>query len=382
MLDPLGPPPQWLQDLVQPLAEKLSLHSIVPHVHEILLSFVFYQLLQSVVSPWLSTRLFPKFYPNFPARTKLNWDIHVVSLVQSSLINILALYVMFMDNERKNMTSGERVYGYLGSSGLIQGMATGYFIWDLIVSTVHIKIFGIGLWFHAISALWVFSLGFRPFVNYYGPTFILYELSSPFLNFHWFFDKVNMTGGRAQWYNGMMLLAVFFSCRLVWGTWQSVRVFLDIFGAYTQSNGAASQLEPFDINSMIFKDTGSCVDEVCSKATAEVSRFAQYNAGGIPFWLVLTYLGSNLILNSLNFYWFYKMIDTVLKRFRTPAAKDKKLEAKAEKLDAQEIVIEAAAKLEEENFFINGSADAGEPKVPIAVVSGSTTATGARRRKA
>ena len=31
-------------------------------------------------------------------------------------------------------------------------------------------------------------------MNYYGPVFILYELSSPFLNFHWFFDKLGMTG--------------------------------------------------------------------------------------------------------------------------------------------------------------------------------------------
>jgi hypothetical protein len=33
----------------------------------------------------------------------------------------------------------------------------------------------------------------RPFLNYFAPTFILYELSSPFLNIHWFLDKVNMT---------------------------------------------------------------------------------------------------------------------------------------------------------------------------------------------
>src|ERR1700730_1062100 len=71
----------------------------------------------------------------------------------------------------------------------------------------------------------------RPFVNFYGPTFILYELSSPFLNFHWFFDKLNMTGSRAQLYNGLILLATFFSCRLVWGTYQSVRVYQDVWAA-------------------------------------------------------------------------------------------------------------------------------------------------------
>jgi hypothetical protein len=160
MLDPLPPPPKWLQSYTQPWADYWALPTLTLHIHEIILSFVFYQVIQSVVSPWLSTTLFPKIYPKFPRRTRLNWDIHVVSLIQSTLINIIALWVMFVDEERKTMTHGERVYGYDSACGMVQALATGYFVWDLIVSTVHVNIFGIGLWFHAISALWVFSFGF------------------------------------------------------------------------------------------------------------------------------------------------------------------------------------------------------------------------------
>ena len=40
--------------------------------------------------------------------------------------------------------------------------------------------------------------------------------------------------------------------------------------------------------------------------------------GTVPVWLAVTYLGSNIVLNSLNFYWFGKMIETVRKRFRPP----------------------------------------------------------------
>ena len=54
----------------------------------------------------------------------------------------------------------ERVYGYTGASGLIQGLAAGYFVWDLFVSTRYVKIFGIGIWAHAVTALLVFSFGF------------------------------------------------------------------------------------------------------------------------------------------------------------------------------------------------------------------------------
>lgn len=144
----------------------------------------------------------------------------------------------------------------------------------------------------------------RPFVNFYGPTFILYELSSPFLNMHWFFDKLHMTGSRAQWYNGILLLASFFSCRLLWGTYQSIRVYQDVWAGlhYKELPGAASA------------GVGGRDDW-----EAGIMRFAK--EGSVPTWLACTYLGSNIVLNTLNFYWFGKMIETVKKRFRGPQTK-------------------------------------------------------------
>lgn len=56
--------------------------------------------------------------------------------------------------------AGERVLGYTGACGLVQAMAVGYFVWDLIVSTLHIGDFGIGLFLHAVSALAVYMFGF------------------------------------------------------------------------------------------------------------------------------------------------------------------------------------------------------------------------------
>ncbi|WEW55015.1 hypothetical protein PRK78_000442 [Emydomyces testavorans] len=391
MLDPVPPPPAWLQTLIRPFTEYASLPSLQYHIHEVLGAFVFYQLVQSVISPIVSSWLFPNIYPKFPRRTKLNWDVHVVSLVQSTIINTVALWVMFVDEERKSMNAGERVFGYSGASALIQALATGYFLWDLIVSTVHVRVFGLGLWFHAVSALWVFGLGFRPFVNFYSPVFILYELSSPFLNFHWFFDKVNMTGSRAQWYNGMILLSVFFSCRLLWGTYQSVQVFRDIFKALGQTRASSTLRAPFDIHTMIFQARNAtlCVEESCIKANDEISKFAHHQQSGIPLWLVFTYLGSNLVLNSLNFYWFSKMIEAVMKRFRDTADDRAKRELTPQVMEkeAEAMILQAAATLEEEErIFINGRMkdDESEDQKYGTAASSGTQKKGpsARRRKA
>ena len=160
MLDPFLANPPLLSALSTPIARFFNLPTLPLHIHEVLIAFIFYHLINIYGSPWISRRFFPNIYPNFNKRTKLNWDVHVVSFVQSCLINFLALWVMYTDVERKHLDWRERVYGYTGAAGMIQGFAAGYFLWDLCVSAIHVSIFGWGMLAHAIAALIVFSLGF------------------------------------------------------------------------------------------------------------------------------------------------------------------------------------------------------------------------------
>jgi hypothetical protein len=183
-----------------------------------------------------------------------------------------------------------------------------------------------------------------------------------------------MTGSRAQWYNGMALLAMFFSCRLIWGTWQSIVVYTDMWKALQQTWTAhASPLSaPANVNAHVFyptRDGGMCIDETCARANAEVSRFKDYTAGGVPTWLVLTYVVSNLILNFLNYFWFSKMVETVLKRFRTPEKKDNKHENRED--IARKLVLEAAAQLEEDESAFRGEL----PLSPEQIASGIDVGT-------
>ena len=63
------------------------------------------------------------------------------------------------------------------------------------------------------------------------------------------------------------------------------------------------------------------------------------NPEDIPLWLALTYLGSNVVLNTLNFYWFGKMIETVKKRFRPKVEEQAKKEEEREG-EVETIVVE------------------------------------------
>ncbi|KAI9796560.1 MAG: hypothetical protein M1833_006124 [Piccolia ochrophora] len=305
MEDPLFPAPAIAVELVQPTANLVGLSTLPFHVHEILLAFLTYQAIFVIAAPAVSRRLAPKTYESLSFGSRVNWDVHVVSMVQALFINACALWVIWTDVERTRMSWQERLWTYTGATGMVQAFAAGYFLWDLMVSVMHFRILGPGSLVHAISTLLVTSIGFRPFANYYGLNFILYELSTPFLNIHWFLDKLGMTGSRIQLYNGLMLVATFGGCRLIWGTYQSVLIYQDVWTAWTSDVPTGEKYAPLP---------GATVEEVL-----------RHQQQSMPTWLAGSYLGANTILSVLNFYWFERMIAAVRKRF------DPKGEAKAEK---------------------------------------------------
>ena len=76
---------------------------------------------------------------------------------------------------------------------------------------------------------------------------------------------------------------------------------------------------------------------------ADVMTFAR--EGQVPIWLASTYLTSNIILNTLNFYWFGKMIETIRKRFKGHATTenhdwaDRKAALKKKAAEAEDVVV-------------------------------------------
>ena len=161
MLDPfpLRAPP-FLVALAEPVAARYGLYTLPHHLHELLFACLLYTFVGAVLSPRLSTWLFPRTYPALSARTRLNWDVHMVSLVQSVLITALSAWAMAADSEASGMDWIGRVYGYTGMLGMVQALAAGYFFWDLLVSLCRVDVFGWGFVLHAFSALFVFGFGF------------------------------------------------------------------------------------------------------------------------------------------------------------------------------------------------------------------------------
>lgn len=159
MRDPIAPPLLLVQ-LGQRMAGRLGLATLPYHVHEILLGFFGYHLVLHVLSPAVSQLVCPKAYNGFNKRTRLNWNIHWVSMIQALFINTAALWVIFKDGERHQMDWRGRLWAYTPASGMVQGFAAGYFLWDLQISIQYMSLDGPSALLHAIGALAVTCIGF------------------------------------------------------------------------------------------------------------------------------------------------------------------------------------------------------------------------------
>lgn len=162
----------------------------------------------------------------------------------------------------------------------------------------------------------------------------------------------------------MALIGSFFGARLVWGNWQSVLCFQDIWNAVKLPVGGPASVTANDVAAEIFipRNGELCLGKAsCVAAQAEVMKYTSTSTGPVPRWLALTYLTSNLVLNSLNIHWFGKMIATVKNRFEEkPAPPNADGDVKTKSLAdgaaesrkrADSVVLEVANGLEEDDFI-------------------------------
>jgi len=140
-------------------------------------------------------------------------------------------------------------------------------MWDVLECLTNYE--GIGFVSHGVACLLIYLCSFRPFLAYYAAHFLIWEVSTPFLNLHWALDKTKQTGSTVQLVNGVVFMTLFFCVRLMYGGYQS---------------------------SQFWRTLGDIMDKV-------------------PLPLLLVYAFGNILLQGLNWFWFYKMILAMRKRF-------------------------------------------------------------------
>ncbi|EIM89588.1 DUF887-domain-containing protein [Stereum hirsutum FP-91666 SS1] len=241
----------------------LAVPRLQPHIGTLLLSYVSWTAIQYGLAPALCRKIVGKDeWEKLNGRAKNGWTTHVVSMFHSLLVVPIAfrsLDVPALDHDR--------AFGWDDSVAKLYAISSGYFVWDSVESLIHYE--DIGFTVHALACLGIYLFSFRPFLAYYGARFLLWEISTPFLNIHWFIDKTGNTGSLAQMINGVFLLGTFAGTRLVYGGIMSYRFFHTLRAIHHQ----------------------------------------------IPFFIALFYGVGNVVLQFLNWFWFTKMIAALQKRF-------------------------------------------------------------------
>ncbi|GMG40080.1 unnamed protein product [Ambrosiozyma monospora] len=111
-------------------------------------------------------------------------------------------------------------------------MALSYFIWDTLISLFYVGYFGVGFLVHGIVSTIVFTIGvFHPYIHYYCPLFLLFEISTPFLNVRWVGLKFDVLSESFKLVNNAILMLIFFFVRICWGWYQVVQLGKDFYNA-------------------------------------------------------------------------------------------------------------------------------------------------------
>jgi len=188
--------------------------------------------------------------------------VHAVSVI------CIAFWIL-LDPEETRETELDRLYGFSDRANLLFAHSCGFFLWDIFVCLGASKI-DVGFLCHAIACFVCYLFGQYPYLHYWGVRFLLYELSTPFLN--------AMLIMRQLGYQGTLhdVLKNLFGY-----TFLVVRIF---YGFY--------------ISAYFTKDSVELLQSGRAHSTFAVSY----------------YLLANVVLNGLNSFWLYKMLLTRSKK--------------------------------------------------------------------
>ncbi|KAH6918382.1 TLC domain-containing protein [Coprinopsis sp. MPI-PUGE-AT-0042] len=247
------------------LVDTLGLTHLPPHLPVFYVSLLGFTLVHLVLAPLLSAKFAPQSWQALKGRKARNsWSIHVVSQVHALVVVPMAMWAIWNEGPE---TEQNRAFGWDDRIGQAYAVALGYFVWDTLDAVYNFT--DVGFVIHGVACSLIYAMSFRPFVAYFGIRCLLWEISTIFLNIHWFLDKTNRTGTNLQLVNGGLLLFSFFSIRMVYGGSVCYNFFKVLLNVHDQ----------------------------------------------VPWFYALVFGGGNFALQGLNWLWFSKMITAIRKRF-------------------------------------------------------------------
>ncbi|QLQ80218.1 hypothetical protein HG537_0D02190 [Torulaspora globosa] len=208
--------------------------SILSNLHSIIYVALFYQVCfllgKWVIFPPAAHLMHPE--DSYRRRKLVNQSsVHFVSFVQSIVILYVSFECLLSSNYQSEYgTATDRIFTSHRDTEIVCVFAIGYFLWDIYISVFYSTLPFV---LHAVVSTLVFCIGLKPYIQYYAPVFLLFELSNPFLNIRWFavryFRRNSPLLNCLQTLNNLILLLMFFSARICWGWFQIGKLVYDFY---------------------------------------------------------------------------------------------------------------------------------------------------------
>lgn len=140
----------------------------------------------------------------------------VIKLVNEAhnLIQVpLAFYVMNQPEVNQN-----KLYGMTRASKALNAIGAGFFLQDMVQVIRRFDVVGVGMLLHAgvCCPIYMYS-SLQQRAQYFSAGHMLWEISTPFVHAREIMARMGMGKTKIYAVNGILMIAVFFACRNVYG---------------------------------------------------------------------------------------------------------------------------------------------------------------------
>eukprot|EP01094_Clydonella_sp_ATCC50884_P012461 TRINITY_DN2257_c0_g1_i2.p1 TRINITY_DN2257_c0_g1~~TRINITY_DN2257_c0_g1_i2.p1 ORF type:complete len:258 (-),score=88.67 TRINITY_DN2257_c0_g1_i2:75-848(-) len=200
---------------------ELFVERVQGHAPVIVLWILFFFLTEHVAQ--LISRHFPR-YNELREHDKVGWDGRVVSIVHTVIVCPLALAAIYT-----HASDRHHVFESFADAERLCHIALGYFFWDAYVCITDFKTHGIAFLLHALSCLAVYLFALRPLMQIHAISYLMFELSSPFIALTWMVHKMRVRIYVLSAFLVGSSIALFFIVRLVLGNILMYEIWMDYF---------------------------------------------------------------------------------------------------------------------------------------------------------
>lgn len=189
--------------------------------------FTFVYYLSGIVSNKVSEK-----YKNSKDGHKAKWDVRITSFVHALIVVIWSLYALYIFHSQYGDSENweyQKIYGTNSHMMSLNYFTLGYFLWDLILCFNNLNVFGIPFLIHAVMCFIAFLTSLYPMCQYYVSIFLLYELSTIFMNIHLIGHICEYDN--KGWYklNKILMFMSFICVRIIIGPYMVYHLFMELY---------------------------------------------------------------------------------------------------------------------------------------------------------